>query len=120
MEEAPGMRFPDAAPPARDAAVPEDAGPMTDGGEPVMDAGVPPMMDATPAMDSAAPPTDASVPPPDSPVSQCAHSPCQTGGPLAASCAPGVAAVCNVDFYCCYPLLGSWDQSCVNAYNGDC
>jgi hypothetical protein len=40
----------------------------------------------------------------------CPHDPCVTGGSLTTACAPCVAAVCEVDDYCC--TIG-WDEQCL-------
>ncbi len=50
----------------------------------------------------------------------CAHSPCVTGGPLATGCHPCVTSVCNFDLFCCFPLVGAWDATCVSSFKKSC
>jgi hypothetical protein len=49
----------------------------------------------------------------------CAHSPCQTGGPLTQGCGPDacIAWICGVDPYCC---AGAWDGVCVDEVGSVC
>jgi len=42
----------------------------------------------------------------------CAHSECQTGGPLDEGCSNCAAAVCGADDFCC---TTEWDSMCVDA-----
>lgn len=52
------------------------------------------------------------------PCGPCTHSPCQTGGPLKANCAPCVAKICQQDPFCC---TQNWDDVCVDqAESGGC
>jgi hypothetical protein len=80
-----------------------------------------------PAPDSSVPdtfvPPDLYPPTPDkgSPTHSCAHSPCSTGGPLLPGChSCGISSVCSSDLFCCYPIGGYWDISCVNSYKKMC
>jgi len=45
------------------------------------------------------------------PEPTCAHSECEKGATLEASCSPCATAVCNYDAYCC---ATSWDALCVS------
>jgi hypothetical protein len=47
----------------------------------------------------------------------CAHEPCLTGEPLAASCHPCVTAVCEQEAHCC---ASSWDAPCITAAQKIC
>jgi hypothetical protein len=48
---------------------------------------------------------------------ECTHDLCDAGGPLATSCDPCVAAVCESDPYCCST---AWDDRCVDSAADTC
>jgi hypothetical protein len=45
-------------------------------------------------------------------ASSCAHSECQTGGPLDPDCSGCADAICGADAFCCDT---NWDSMCVDA-----
>jgi hypothetical protein len=55
-------------------------------------------------------------PRPDASVA-CAHTECQAGTPLAASCGECVAAICATDDFCCDI---AWDNLCIGALGAVC
>ncbi len=58
----------------------------------------------------------------DAPTSgaACAHGPCVSGTPLAATCSPCVADVCVTDPFCCDLEYGTWDQNCTDTARSVC
>ena len=66
------------------------------------------------AVDTSAPPRSSAA---QAFSATCGHTPCTTGGYLAASCDSCVAAICAVDGYCCQ---WGWDGICVSEVASVC